>query len=308
MASQTPWVRVVIVNYNADKWLQATIDGLARQTFAEFEAVIVDNASTDGSIAGLRLPDSRFRLLKAGANIGFAAGCNLGTKGAHTPWLAMLNPDAVPNSDWLERLRAATETHRDAVAFGTTQLMAEDERLLDGGGDNYSIFGIAWRGGFGAPLPQIQQDIDVFSPCAAAALYRTDVYAAVDGFAETFFCFLEDVDLGFRLRLQGGRIVQVADAKVVHAGSAIAGRRSAFTIFHSTRNGVYMLMRCMPTPLLLLALPLFLAAQAWLMARTPNRWARLKGLVWGLLGLARARLWKDRKRILEQRRISLGVL
>src|SRR5689334_7365621 len=94
----SPWVRVVIVNYNTGPLLSETIAGLASQFCAEFEAVIVDNASTDGS-ADFALPDSRFRLLPMGSNVGFAAGCNVGSRNARTPWLAMLNPDAIPDRD-----------------------------------------------------------------------------------------------------------------------------------------------------------------------------------------------------------------
>ncbi|TAN55856.1 MAG: glycosyltransferase, partial [Magnetospirillum sp.] len=176
------WVRVVIVNYNGGDLLGAVVDGLARQTMADFDAVIVDNGSGDGSVERLSLPDRRFRIIHAGGNLGFAAGCNRGAAGAASPWLAMLNPDAVPAPNWLERLRAATGRHPEAACFGSTQLMADDPSRLDGAGDNYSIFGIAWRGGYGAPATLVTGDIAVFSPCAAAALYRRDVFMAAGGF------------------------------------------------------------------------------------------------------------------------------
>lgn len=304
MAEPPPpaWVRVVIVNYNGGDLLRAVVDGLARQTMADFDAVIVDNGSADGSVEHLLLPDRRFRILHAGGNLGFAAGCNRGAAGAASPWLAMLNPDAVPAPDWLERLRAATGRHPEAACFGSTQLMADDPSRLDGAGDNYSIFGIAWRGGHGAPATLVTGDMAVFSPCAAAALYRRDVFMAAGGFAEAFFCYLEDVDLGFRLRLAGQRTVQVADARVVHAGSALTGRRSRFTLYHSTRNGVFVLIRCLPLPLLILALPLFIAAQVWLMRRCGGASARLEGLRDGLAAMAR--LWEEHRRIARSRRLS----
>lgn len=297
-----PWVRVVIVNYNAGALLQAAIDGLSRQDMQDFEAVIIDNASTDGSIDRLLLPDPRFRIQLAGANIGFAAGCNLGAAGAKTLWVAMLNPDAVPSPDWLSQLRAATERYPLVNLFGSTQLMAGAQATLDGAGDNYSIFGIAWRGGYGASALAVDEDYEVFSPCAAAALYRQDAFAAAGGFAENYFCYLEDVDLGFRMRLLGHRCRQVALARVSHAGSAIAGRASPFTHYHSTRNGLYLLIRCMPGPLLFMALPLFIAAQFLLMTRRGASQVRLKGLADGIR--AWRRLWKERKEIQAARKID----
>jgi len=307
MKMAAPWVRVVIVNFNGGDHLARAVEGLAGQTHGDFEAVVVDNASTDGSIGRLCLPDRRFRVLPAGGNLGFAAGCNLGSRGAATPWLAMLNPDAVPEPGWLEALKSATRLHAGAAMFGSTQLSAENEAVLDGAGDNYSIFGLAWRGGHGASAALVTDDIRVFSPCAAAALYRRDAFEAEGGFAESFFCYLDDVDLGFRLRLAGHEAVQVAAARVTHVGSAIAGRQSPFTLYHSARNGVFLLLRCMPLPLLALALPLHLAAQMFLIARLRRRAlisARIRGLFDGWVPLRR--LLAERRAIGLRRRLALA--
>ncbi|MBF0285890.1 MAG: glycosyltransferase family 2 protein [Magnetococcales bacterium] len=301
------WVRVVIVNYNAGPWLGRVIQALAAQSDDAFEAVIVDNDSTDGSAdaAALRLPDERFRLWRAGKNLGFAAGCNLGAAGATVPWLAMLNPDALPHPDWLAALRAAAIAHPEAALFGSTQWdAAEPGILLDGCGDAYSIFGLAWRGGHGSRQPPPGEDFPIFSPCAAAALYRRDLFEQLGGFAEGFFCYLEDVDLGFRFRLAGHRAVQLAAAQVDHVGSASAGRRSPFSLYHSARNGVWLMIRCLPGPLLLLSTPLYALAQLWLAMRAENGGARLKGLRDGLLGGHQA--WRQRQTIQSRRRLSLG--
>lgn len=303
----TPWVRVVIVNFNGGDLLARCVAGLAAQTDGAFEAVVVDNASTDGSVDNLVLPDARFRIARAGENLGFARGCNLGAAGAICDWLAMLNPDAVPARTWLAALRAATMRHGGTSMFGSTQLSAQAPDKLDGAGDNYSIFGIAWRGGFGGSASLVSGDIAVFSPCAAAALYCRDAFEAVGGFAEPFFCYLEDVDLGFRLRLAGHDAVQVADAVVDHAGSAITGRYSRFTIFHSTRNGIFLLVRCMPLPLLAIALPLYLLAQLYLGVRLHDRElaaARLGGVIGAMRALPR-RL-AERRAIRAQCRASMA--
>ena len=287
-AALNPWVRVVIVAYNAGPWLQRCVDALAAQSRSDFQVVIVDNASSDGSVEALVLPDLRFQVQHLGANLGFAAASNRGVEGAETPWVAMLNPDAIADPDWLEQLHAASLRHPDAVALGSTQLMDNDPARLDGFGDTYSIYGLAWRGGWGHKVPADLRDIPVLSVCAAAALYRRQWF----GFAEDFFCYLEDVDLGLRLRLAGQHVVQVAAARVRHGGSVITGRHSDFTLFHSTRNGVMLMVRCLPLPLLLLALPLYGLAQMWLMTRTPHPSARWRGLRAGLSRLPAA--WRQR--------------
>jgi GT2 family glycosyltransferase len=200
------------------------MDALERQTFAGFEAVIVDNASTDGSIDALRLPDDRFRIERAGANLGFAAGSNLGARACACAWIAMLNPDTEPHPTWLEEFRRSMERHPGVRMFGSTQIDATDPARVDGFGDVYSIFGTAWRGASGWPVSLLpDEDHEVFSPCAAGALYAREAFESAGGFDESFFCYLEDVDLGFRLRLRGERCVQVRRALLTHAGSGISG-------------------------------------------------------------------------------------
>lgn len=297
-----PWVRVVIVNFNGADYLQKAVDALAGQSERAFECVVVDNASTDESPDHLRLPDSRFTLSRSPVNLGFAAGSNCGAQGASTPWLAMLNPDAFAAPDWLETMHAATLAHPACAWFGSTQLADAKPELLDGGGDNLSIFGIAWRGGFGQSADCVAGDIACFAPCAAAALYRRDAFEALGGFAEEFFCYLEDVDLGFRLHLMGYSGLQLARARVRHAGSAITGRHSPFTIRHSVRNGVALIIRCMPGPLLAVSLPLYLLAQVWLGIRGASLRLRLAALAEAAIRLPG--LWHQRRRIQAQRRLS----
>jgi len=302
-----PWVRVVIVNYNSGPLLSEAVAGLARQSDPGFEAVIVDNASTDGSADGCVLPDARFRLVRAGANLGFAAGSNLGCRGAATPWLGMLNPDAIPDEDWLAALKHATLAYPEAAMLGSTQVDAADPTILDGSGDNYSIFGLAWRGGHGAPIKMLQGDMRVFSSCAAAALYRRDIFEAAGGFAESFFCYLEDVDLGFRLNLTGHEAIQVAGARVRHVGSASSGgRTSRFSLYYGLRNSVFVAIRCMPFPLVLLVLPLLILSQVWIGLRTGRLALRMEAVRDGLAGFPE--LLRQRKGIQAGRRISIGEL
>ena len=129
------WVRVIIVNHNAGPLLQNCIDALAAQSVADFEAIVVDNDSSDGSAEALRLPDGRFRLHLAHANLGFAAANNLAAADCKAPWLATLNPDTVAGKTWLEELRSATLRYPRVNMFGSTQLDARKPDRVDGFGD-----------------------------------------------------------------------------------------------------------------------------------------------------------------------------
>lgn len=303
--AMTPWVRIIIVNYNGAAVLQRCLDALSCQTMGDFEAVIVDNGSTDASLTAVRLPDRRFRWLMAGQNLGFAAGNNRGAEGGLTPWLATLNPDAFPEPAWLERLREATLCHADVGMFGSTQIDAENPQRLDGCGDVCSALGIPWRGGYRASISTLPADGEAFAPCAAAALYRRDLFEAAGGFDESFFCYLEDVDLAYRLRLMGQRCLQLSSARVHHLGSAISGRASFFTLFHSYRNRLWLVFKNSPFPLILLLLPLHLAATVALLVWTRNIHdvtPCLRGVGAGLVGLPAQ--WSSRRRVQRQRIIS----
>jgi GT2 family glycosyltransferase len=303
-----PWVRVIVVSYNSGGLVQACVNSLAAQTFPHFEAVIVDNASTDGSADTLQLPDARFRLIRNASNLGFSAANNIGAQGCRAPWIATLNPDAVADPRWFEHLHEGTLRYPAVRMFGATLLDAGDPSIVDGFGDVLSIAGIAWRRGRNVPAANLpNKDAKVFSPCAAAALYARDSFESVGGFDESFFCYLEDVDLGFRLRLAGEQCVQLRRALVYHHGSAITGSASGFTLFHSYRNRLWLIIKSMPLPLLCLAVPLNLVCSLTILAKaklkhhgTPAM-AALRGLGEGLVSAAPMR---SRRRVQRGRKIS----
>jgi len=296
-----PLISVIVVAWNAGEWLRHCLDALDAQTFREFETIVVDNGATDGC---WRAAEGRpgVRLIHAGANLGFAAGNNLAAREAAGTWLALLNPDAIAAPDWLEKLAAATRRHPGATMFGSLQVDHADPSRLDGCGDVYHVSGLAWRGGYGRPeAERPRADAEVFAPCAAAALYRRDAFLAAGGFDEDWFCYFEDVDLGFRLRLMGGRAVQVADAVVRHVGSASTGRRSAFAVYHGTRNRLWTFAKDMPLPALVLFAPLHLAMSLLMLAKAVPQGVlgpTLRGLGDGVKGLPRV--------LAKRRRVARG--
>ena len=138
---------------------------------------------------------------------------------------------------------------------------AADPSVLDGRGDAYHVSGLAWRIDHGAHAVSHSVAVsEVFSPCAAAALYRRSALLEVGGFDEDFFCYVEDVDLGFRLRLAGHKALYVPDAVVHHVGSGMTGgQHSNFAVYHGHRNLVWTYVKNMPVLLFWLFLPLHVA-------------------------------------------------
>ena len=288
-----PDFSVLIVNYNGGAYLQGAIDSLKAQTHRSFEVMVIDNASVDDSIATL---DTRglpaFTLMAEAENHGFARGNNLAAEKASGRWIALLNPDAVADPDWLAALRRAADRHPDVKAFASAQYALEEPGLMDGAGDAYQLFGFPWRGGFGRPASEMPKvDGWCFSGCGAAAVYETGLWRSLSGFDERYFCYCEDVDLGFRIQLAGHDCLFVSEAIIYHAGSAIAGRASAFATYHGTRNRIWTYVKNMPTGLLVLTLPGHLALTLYVLARncfTPRFVPILRGLMDGVIGIGKA--------------------
>lgn len=306
---QSPQVTVAIVAYQSRDYMQACVDALAAQSFTDFECVIVDNASTDGGMDALRPPDARFRVQRMGTNLGFAAANNVAAFASSAPWFATLNPDTRADPAWLAALMSATARWPDAASFGSTQISLEDPDVLDGVGDVWHAAGIGWRGRFLWPASAVPPEGEVFGPCAAAALYRRDLFVALGGFDERFFCYCEDVDLAYRLRLAGWSAVQVADAVVRHAGSGISGRTSEFTVFHGHRNRVWTWVKNTPGLWLWILLPYHLAYNAamwWSSRKIGSLGVMSRAYVAAVKGLPA--VWQDRRRVQKTRKASLQSL
>ena len=282
-----PLFSVIIVNYNGGAYLTRCVDALLAQEGPSFEAILVDNGSVDGSLEGLPA-DPRLSVIEAGENLGFAVANNLAAKRARGTWLVMLNPDAFARPGWLRALERATGNHPGVAMFGSMQVMADTPALFDGAGDEYSVYGIAYRARYGQPVETITADYPVFGPCAAAAAYRRDVFEALGGFDARFFCYHEDVDLALRFRRAGHRCVQVADAVVDHVGGGISGDASDFAVYHGTRNRVWTWVGSMPLAPMVLLLPLHMAANlaylAWSVVRPARFRPTARGLWHGVRG------------------------
>ena len=282
-----PEVVVVIVAWNSGDYLQRTLDALRGQSFTDFETIVWDNASTDGAVEALSV-GPRVRIVRCPDNLGFAAANNRAAALSKTPFIVTLNPDAFPEPDWLAVLvAAARRTGAESVA--SLQLSDEDPEILDGAGDMMSVIGVAWRGGYlKSRTAQPREPVEVFAACAAAALYRRDAFEAAGGFDERFFCYHEDVDLGFRLRLRGGRCVLEPRAVVRHVGSASSDSISGFAEYHGMRNRLWTFARDMPLALMPIALPCHVLLVIFLLVRAqspPMRAARWRGLTDGWRGV-----------------------
>lgn len=295
----------ILVNWNSAELLKECIVALTRQSVPFKSLIVIDNASRDNSIEGIKELSEDITLIELEENRGFAGANNLGIfEAGKCDWIALVNPDAFPEPNWLAQLLDAAIRHPEYAFFGSRMLSANDPTRLDGTGDIYHTSGLAWRRGYGQLAKGRDLEMqEIFSPCAAAALYRRDAFLEVGGFDESYFCYFEDVDLGFRLRLAGYRCLYVPEAIVPHIGSAITGKHSDFTVYHGHRNLVWTYFKNMPWPLVWLYLPqhilLNLISLLWFTLRGQGRvifkakWDALKGL---------PRILRERRQVQARRR------
>jgi GT2 family glycosyltransferase len=299
-----PRAAIIIVNFNGRAFIERCLDAIEAQTIKPARVIVVDNASTDGSADLVESRDHGVELIRLEQNVGFAAANNHAARlAADCEWLALLNADAFPEPDWLEALLRAARENTGYSFLASRILRADAQDELDGTGDVYHVGGMAWRRDNGRLASHRQRARgEVFSACAAAALYQRAPFLAVGGFDERFFCYYEDTDLAFRLRLRGYRCLYEPNAVVHHVGFAAAGEESSFTVYHSQRNLVWTYMKNMPAPLFWLYLPQHLLVNVlnvvWYALRGQTRAVLRSKLdaTRGLPGVLRARRAVQRER------------
>ena len=303
-------VTVVVVNWNGEQFLERCLAALMAQTVQPHAIILVDNASSDRSLEIVRRFQS-VQLIALDYNSGFARGNNLAIDAVsvESEWIALINPDAFAEPRWLEALLMAAESNPGFDVFGSKLLNATDSMVLDGEGDVYHASGRVWRMGHGMLASVAAEEVrEVFSPCAAAALYRRSAMREFGGFDQDYFCYIEDVDLGFRLRLAGHRCLYVPQSVALHVGSgSTGGQHNDFVLYHGHRNLVWTFVKDMPGILFWLLLPLHLLLNLvsiiWFVLLGRGG-VILRAKRDALLGLPK--MWRKRQEIQSKRVASVG--
>jgi len=253
-------VSVIIVNVNQRELLARCLESLWRQTYSDFEVIVVDNGSTDGSVQFVRSqPIPKLRLVSLPSNQGFAGGCNAGIAAASGRYIATLNNDAEADARWLEELAGAIESDLSVGMCASKILFHGDRKRIDKAGHLMYWDGLNHGRGSGEPdRGQFEKREEVLFPDAAAALYRRDMLDVIGLFDEHFFAYGDDADLGLRGRLAGWSCLYVPTAVVYHVHSATTGKFSPLKAFLIERNRIWVAVKTFPLPLLLIS-PVFTA-------------------------------------------------
>ena len=247
---------VVIPNYNGIRYLKNCLLSLQKCEGEDFEVIVVDNGSTDGSDL---LPDSlklNVRLIKLNENTGFAHAVNVGIREAKGEYVILLNNDTEVESGFVRKLTEALKKNRKAFSASAMMVDMNNREVLDGAGDYYCALGWAFAYGKGKKTEECDKSRKIFSSCAGACIYDKAKLEITGLFDELHFAYLEDVDLGYRARIAGFDNIYEPSAVVYHAGSGFSGSRyNEFKIKLSSRNSVYLILKNMPILQLIINLP-----------------------------------------------------
>jgi GT2 family glycosyltransferase len=297
-----PTLSVLIVAWNSRAELARTLPALLPELSEGDQLIVVDNDSADGTPEAVLELAPAARVLRTGANLGFAGACNAGAAEASGELLVILNPDAAPLPGWGEAIRRPWREGRGWAAWQALVAHAGATEI-NSAGNPMHFTGIVWAGGHGRPIaeaPAVGEEVPVLSGACLAIPLRT--WREVGGFPERFFLYHEDVDLSLRLRLRGGTL-GIEPAAVVDHDYEFGAREHKWRWLE--RNRLAYLVRACPAPLLLLLAPALLATELALLAVSaaagwgPQKLAANREFLRWL-----PRLLRERRRIQATRTIS----
>lgn len=249
-------VTVIIPNYNGLKFMEPCLAALNRQDSKEYEVLVVDNGSLDGSVEWLK--EHGIPAIFLEKNTGFSGAVNVGIKASVTPYVLLLNNDTEAEPAFISEMVKALESSPKIFAVSSKMIQMYHRELMDDAGDMYSVLGWAYQRGVGQSADRYNRAREVFSACAGAAIYRRKVFDEIGYFDEMHFAYLEDIDVSYRAKIYGYHIRYCPFAKVYHVGSGTSGSKyNSFKVKLAARNSIYLNYKNMPYPQLLLnALPL----------------------------------------------------
>jgi GT2 family glycosyltransferase len=298
---------IIVPHYNGAHHLVTCFKALQGQTYSCLEIILVDNGSTDDSVALVRREFPEVKIIELGQNLGLTGAINRGIGLAQGPLIVPLNNDTEVSPSWAQALVEAADTHPEAGIIACKMLLFSERDRLHSAGDGFGVDGIPInRGVWQKDEGQFDQDVYIFGGCGGAVAYRREMLEDIGLFDEDLFMYLEDVDLNWRAQLAGYRTVFAPKAAVYHHLSATGG--GVIASYFTGRNTLFVLAKNLPGPLFRRHWRAILKAQLKIAVEALRAWrgeaarARLRGQLAGMWGL---RKWlAKRPAIKAKKRVS----
>lgn len=249
---------VIIVNYNAREYLEKCLSSLFTEEKDNYEIILVDNASTDGSVEFVQRVFPTVKVIRSQTNRGFGWASNVGAKQARGKYLVFLNPDTVVERGWFRALIDALEKTPGAGLATSKILLLSNPKRINTCGNEVHFTGLTLCRGLGREREAFAEQTEVGAVSGAAFVIRRDVFEALGGFDEDFFLYMEDTDLSIRARLAGYRCIYIPQSVVYHD---YALRFDSQKTFYQERNRYMMLLKNLKWRTLLVLLPALLLSE-----------------------------------------------
>ena len=296
-----PDAAVIVINFNGLRFLRELFTSIQAQTLEPKEVLLVDNASSDGSVDFIKenYPDTR--IIRLPRNLGFAAAANAGLKASGCEASALVNTDIRLDKDWLLHLVTALASDEKTGAVAAKIMLYDNPRLLNGVGGGMNRLGYTWDiGMYEEDKGQYDTPAEVIFAPASAAMFRKSAVIGSGGFDESFFMYHEDVDLGWRMWLLGYRIITCPRAMALHhfGGSTRESRSMLWRELLGERNDMTSLLKNYELGNALRSLYDMVCLR-----QSPSRKAgQLKNLLWNMTKLPS--ILKKRRYIQQHRMLS----
>jgi hypothetical protein len=304
-------IYVIVINYNGSSETIECLRALEKQTFSEFEIILIDNASLDNSV--IQLNDflrsyplsSSVRFVRLETNRGFAGGNIEGMKYADGRFVALLNNDTIPDKTWLEELVTNMENHSGVGICASKLLMYNSDRI-DSAGDGYTRTLKGFKNGEGDQSIKFNTQRLVFGACAGAALYRREMLDQIFFLDEDFFLIHEDTDLNFRAQLAGWKVLYVPTAVVHHKVRSSIGNMSDLAVYYTLRNSEFVRIKNVPFWVFMRCVPEFILGVISEFLYFAIKHKKLKLFMKAKMDAIKMfpRMWQKRKIIIRTRKVS----
>ena len=243
---------VIIPNWNGRDLLKDCLTSLLKQTFKDFEIILVDNGSADDSIDYTKENFPEVKIIGLDKNYGFAKAINKGVKASNAKYVVFLNNDTEVDKNWLKNLINCAESHREAISVNSKILNFYDRKIIDGVGILINEVGQARSIGWDEKdLGQFEKQQYIFGATGGASLFRRQEFIAVGGFDENYFMYCEEVDFAFRAQFLGFQFIYCPKAVVYHKHKATAKKLSQHVEYWQFKNMTQTIIADFPTALLL---------------------------------------------------------
>lgn len=309
MAKKRKKISLIVLNYNGQHFLKDCFTSVFATKYSPLEVIMVDNQSSDDSVAFVKKHFPQVKIIQSGGNLGFAKGNNLGLQAAKGDYLILLNNDTVVAKNWLDELTKAIESHPEVGFCASKMVWLKNPKMIDNAGSFYSWKGKAYARGQGEKdKNQYGQDY-VFGVCNGASFYRREIFDRLGLLDSNFFLICDDIDISFRAQLAGYQCLYVPTAVVKHAGGGTVGTWSEKKAMYSARHHLYIIFKNFPLKFILLNLPQIIVERlrnlSGLLKGTPPKrrlWVVFK--TYGVVLLKLPEMLKKRNFIQKNRQVS----